>query len=85
MKLLESEKKIKGVLIRTGDYYIPLRKRVAKARNFNSDVLLSIHADAFKRRSANGSSVLHFPQKVLPLKLLDGLQQRKMMLTWLVA
>ena len=27
MKLLKSENKIKGVLIRTGDYYIPLRKR----------------------------------------------------------
>ena len=63
MKLLESENKIKGVLIRTGDYYIPLRKRVAKARNFNSDVLLSIHADAFKRRSANGSSVYTLSSK----------------------
>ena len=46
-----------GVLIRDGDYFIPLGGRVIKARKARADLFVSIHADAFIRPDAHGSSV----------------------------
>ena len=48
---------MRGVLIRDGDYYIPLRDRFEKARRHRADLFVSIHADAFKNRKVSGSSV----------------------------
>lgn len=48
---------MKAVLIREGDYYVSLRKRIAKARTKKADVFISIHADANPNRSLTGSSV----------------------------
>ena len=45
------------LLIRDGDYFIPLGGRVAKARQAKADLFVSIHADAFIRPDAHGSSV----------------------------
>ncbi len=56
-KLVDAEPGMKGVLIRTGDYYIPLRKRMALARKHKADFFVSIHADAFHDSRARGSSV----------------------------
>lgn len=52
-----------GVMIRTGDYYIPLRDRFEKARNHRADLFVSIHADAFKNRKVAGSSVFVLSRK----------------------
>jgi N-acetylmuramoyl-L-alanine amidase len=54
---LGAEPGIKPVMIRDNDYFVPLRKRVAKARAFKADLLISIHADAINDPSARGSSV----------------------------
>jgi N-acetylmuramoyl-L-alanine amidase len=56
-KLIDKEPNMRGVLIRNGDYFIPLRARVAKARKANADLFISIHADAFKKSNVRGSSV----------------------------
>lgn len=48
---------MRGVLIRDGDYFIPLGGRIAKARKAKADLFISIHADAFIKPSARGSSV----------------------------
>ena len=48
---------IKGVLIRDGDYYVPLRKRMQIARSKKADLFVSIHADANPNRHLTGSSV----------------------------
>ena len=48
---------MRAVLIRDGDYYVGLRKRVQKARKHRADLLISIHADAFRDRSVHGSTV----------------------------
>ncbi|MDP1870682.1 MAG: N-acetylmuramoyl-L-alanine amidase [Gallionella sp.] len=45
------------LLIRDGDYFIPLGVRVVKARKARADLFVSIHADAFIRPDAHGSSV----------------------------
>lgn len=48
---------MKAVLIRKGDYYIPLVERFQKAREERADLFISIHADAFYDHSVRGSSV----------------------------
>lgn len=55
--LVDSTPNMRGVLIRDGDYFIPLIGRVTKARKVNADLFISIHADAFIKPDARGSSV----------------------------
>lgn len=56
--LMDKEPGIKPVLIRDGDYYVPLaeRRRIASEKH-NADVFISIHADAFTDHKAHGASV----------------------------
>jgi N-acetylmuramoyl-L-alanine amidase len=54
---LDGVENMRGVLIRDGDYFIPLAKRVNRARAVKADLFVSIHADAFIRPQARGSSV----------------------------
>ena len=54
---LDKQDNLRGVLIRDGDYFIPLAGRVQKARGFKADLFVSIHADAFVKPHARGSSV----------------------------
>jgi len=55
--LIDDMPNMRGVLIRDGDYFIPLGMRVVKARKVNADLFVSIHADAFIKPDARGSSV----------------------------
>ena len=48
---------MKAVLTRKSDKFLPLRDRIAVARKSNADLFISIHADAFKNHSVQGSSV----------------------------
>lgn len=48
---------MRGFLTRDGDYFVPLHVRVEKARRVKADLFVSIHADAFVRPTAGGSSV----------------------------
>jgi N-acetylmuramoyl-L-alanine amidase len=56
-KLVEKEPGMRPVLIRDGDYYVGLRKRMDKARKNRADLFISIHADAFRDRRVQGASV----------------------------
>ena len=62
-RLIDKEPFMKAVLIRTGDYFIPLGKRVSKARKIKADIFISIHADAFKKRAVRGSSVFALSER----------------------
>lgn len=55
--LIDQEPGMESVLIRDGDYFVPLRKRYEKARDVRADLLISIHADAIAKGLAAGSSV----------------------------
>lgn len=55
--LLKEEKNIKVYMTRDADISLPLSVRVAKARKVKADLFISIHADAFTKRTARGSSV----------------------------
>ncbi len=57
VQLINKQQGMKGVLIRDGDYYLGLRKRMAKAREQRADLFVSIHADAFNDSRVGGSSV----------------------------
>ena len=48
---------IKAYLTRTGDYFIPLAKRVEIAKQYSADLFISMHADASFNTRAAGSSV----------------------------
>jgi N-acetylmuramoyl-L-alanine amidase len=54
---------MRAVLIRDGDYFIPLGGRVTKARNAHADLFVSIHADAFVKPDARGSSVFALSER----------------------
>lgn len=55
---LRDDPGMRAVLIRDGDYYVGLKERRTLARKkHNADIFVSIHADAFNRRSARGASV----------------------------
>ncbi|WGL15086.1 N-acetylmuramoyl-L-alanine amidase [Microbulbifer bruguierae] len=56
-KALDREPGFSARLVRTGDYYIPLRDRVKKGRQLRADLFVSIHADAFSRKEARGAGV----------------------------
>ena len=55
--LLERDEGFRPTMVRTGDYYISLKGRRDLARQRQADLFVSIHADAFTRREANGASV----------------------------
>ena len=61
--LINQEKGFRAELVRTGDYFIPLRKRTEIARSKGADLFVSIHADAAPRSSAFGASVYALSDK----------------------
>lgn len=61
--LIQKEPKMKAYMTRNEDVFIPLKVRVAKARKQRADLFISIHADAFTNRSANGSSIFALSTK----------------------
>ncbi|OGA48175.1 MAG: N-acetylmuramoyl-L-alanine amidase [Betaproteobacteria bacterium RIFCSPLOWO2_12_FULL_62_13] len=60
---IDQEANMRAVLIRDGDYYMPLHMRVQKARRVHADLFVSIHADAFIRPHARGSSVFALSER----------------------
>jgi N-acetylmuramoyl-L-alanine amidase len=55
--LVDAEPNMRALLTRDGDYFLPLAVRVEKATKVRADLFVSIHADAFTRPHARGSSV----------------------------
>lgn len=55
--LLKKERNIEVFMTRNEDIFLPLKFRVEKARSVKADLFISIHADAFTKRTAKGSSV----------------------------
>ncbi|MDX8394896.1 MAG: N-acetylmuramoyl-L-alanine amidase [Mariprofundaceae bacterium] len=48
---------MRAILTRKGDYYVPLKHRIRRARKIRADLMISIHADAVKDRRVKGGSV----------------------------
>ncbi|HCA89582.1 MAG: N-acetylmuramoyl-L-alanine amidase [Legionellaceae bacterium] len=60
--MINKEPGIKAVLTRQNDSYLSLRARLTKARQYNADIFISIHADAFINRHSQGASVFALSQ-----------------------
>jgi N-acetylmuramoyl-L-alanine amidase len=56
-KVLTADSRMRVMMTRNDDHYVPLAERVRKARRVQADLFVSIHADAFREPSARGSSV----------------------------
>jgi N-acetylmuramoyl-L-alanine amidase len=54
---INAEPGMRAVMTRTGDYFVPFRERLRRARINQADLFVSVHADAFYNRSVKGSSV----------------------------
>ena len=61
--LIDAEPGMRAVLTRDSDYYLSLQARVEKARMVKADLFVSVHADAFIRPHARGSSVFTLSQR----------------------
>ncbi|TXI73000.1 MAG: N-acetylmuramoyl-L-alanine amidase [Dechloromonas sp.] len=60
---IDAEPNMRAVLTRDSDFFVPLQMRVQKARRVQSDLFLSIHADAWIKPDARGSSVFVLSEK----------------------
>ncbi|WP_322996747.1 N-acetylmuramoyl-L-alanine amidase [Castellaniella sp.] len=56
-KMIDAQPNMRAYLTRDRDYFVPLNVRVQKARRVQADLFISIHADAWIKPSARGSSV----------------------------
>ena len=54
---IDAQPNMRSLLTRDGDFFIPLSQRVGKARKVRADLFVSVHADAFIKPTARGSSV----------------------------
>ena len=60
---IEQEPNMRALLVRDGDFFMPLHTRVIKARRANADLFVSVHADAFTSPEARGSSVFALSER----------------------
>ena len=61
--VIDAEPNMRALLTRDGDYYIALGERVDKARRVKADLFVSVHADAFVKPHARGSSVFALSER----------------------
>lgn len=61
--LIDNQPNMRAYLTRDDDYFVPLHVRVQKARRVRADLFISIHADAWIKPTANGSSVFALSQR----------------------
>lgn len=61
-RMIDATPGMKAYLTRDGDYFVPLHVRVQKARRVKADLFISIHADAWIKPTARGSSVYALSQ-----------------------
>jgi N-acetylmuramoyl-L-alanine amidase len=75
--LINEDSKMRAVLTRDGDYFIPLDVRVEKANRIQADLFVSIHADAFVKPHARGSSVFALSERGATSKMAQIIAQRE--------
>jgi N-acetylmuramoyl-L-alanine amidase len=54
---IDREPGMRAVLTRDGDFFLPLRERMRRARAAGAQLFVSVHADAVPNREVTGSSV----------------------------
>lgn len=74
---IDAQPGMTAVMTRNGDYFVPLRQRVEIARRAQADLFVSIHADAFVRPEARGSSVYVLSERGATSSAASWLAQRE--------
>jgi len=62
-KRIDAQPGMRAYMTRDGDFFVPLHVRVQKARRVKADLFVSIHADAWIRPTARGSSVFALSER----------------------
>ena len=75
VSIINQNKDLKAVLTRSGDYYVPLTKRITIAQKQKATMFISIHADSVKSSSAKGASVYTLSEKGNNSKLAKQLEE----------
>jgi len=60
---IDQEPGMRATLTRDGDYFVPLRDRMHRARAREADLFVSIHADSIRDRNVDGASVYILSQR----------------------
>lgn len=74
---IDAQPSMRSVLTRDADFFVPLHQRVAKARRLQADLFVSIHADAFIKPHARGSSVFVLSERGATSSAARWLAQRE--------
>ena len=74
VSIINKNKDLKAVLTRSGDYYVPLTKRITIAQKEKATMFISIHADAVESPVAKGASVYTLSEKGNNSKLAKQLE-----------
>src|SRR5437667_7938855 len=74
--LVDAEPNMRALLTRDGDYFLPLNARVDKARQVRADLLVSIHADAFRGPIFGAHRCLPWPKRHAPAELRPSPRRR---------
>ncbi|MDA1301296.1 MAG: N-acetylmuramoyl-L-alanine amidase [Proteobacteria bacterium] len=56
-EMFQAQPGYRGLMVRSGDYYLELRRRTSIAHENLADIFLSVHADAFQSPRVSGASV----------------------------
>jgi len=73
--IINKNSSLKAILTRSGDYYIPLTKRITIAQKENATMFISIHADSVESSTAKGASIYTLSEKGNNSKLAKQLEQ----------
>ena len=73
--IINKNSDLKAVLTRSGDYYIPLTKRITIAQKENATMFISIHADSVESSTAKGASIYTLSEKGNNSKLAQQLEK----------
>ncbi len=74
---IDAEPNMRAMLTRDADFFVPLGMRVQKARRVQADLFLSIHADAWVKPEARGSSVFVLSERGASSTLARMMAQRE--------
>jgi len=73
--IINQNSDLTAVLTRSGDYYIPLTKRITIAQREKATMFISIHADSVESTSAKGASIYTLSEKGNNSQLAKQLEQ----------
>jgi N-acetylmuramoyl-L-alanine amidase len=76
-ELINQHTRMRAVLTRDGDYFVPLRGRLKLARKGNADLFVALHADSYFNDQASGASVYTLSQHGATTEAARWLAQRE--------